>query len=162
MKILYNDTFGGFDFSDAFFDEYKTRTGKELNLSTELYHTGPNCIRCNPVAIAIFEEKGAQWSSGPSAELAIYEVPDVFANYWEIDEYDGNETVRVNVTEALADILDTYMETKDHAVLEQQYKTVKEACANLANNKRYGLRSADLEPTSNAVPPQLTIYDEEV
>ena len=160
MKILYNDYYGGFAFSDAFLAEYKARTGKELSVITELYHTGPNCIRCDPVAIAIVEERGSKWSSRESSDLAIYEIPDVFANYWEIDEYDGNETVRVNVTEALADILDTYMETRDHAALEKQYKIIKDACENLAINSRYGLRPADLEPTSNAAP-QLTISDEE-
>ena len=85
----------------------------------------------------------------------------MFANYWEIDEYDGNETVRVNVTEALADILDTYMETRDHVALERQYKIIKDACENLAVNSRYGLRAADMVPTSNAAPPQLTVSDEE-
>ena len=159
MKILYNDYYGGFAFSDAFLAEYKARTGKELSVITELYRTGPTCIRCDPVAIAIFEERGAAWSSGPASDLAIYEIPDVFANYWEVDEYDGNETVRVNVTEALADILDTYMETRDHAALERQYKIIKDACENLAVNSRYGLRAADMVPTST-VAPQLTVVDE--
>jgi hypothetical protein len=160
MKILYNDYYGGFTFSDAFLAEYKNRTGKELNVVNALFRIGSNSIRCDPVAIAIVEERGAKWSSGEAADLAIYEIPDVFANYWEIDEYDGNETVRVNVTEALADILDTYMETRDLVSLERQYKIIKEACDGLAVNSRYGLRPTDMVPTSTTAP-QLTVSDEE-
>jgi hypothetical protein len=162
MKILYNDYYGGFVFSNAFLAEYKARTGKSLNVVNELFHTGPKCIRCDPVAIAIFEERGAKWSSGETSDLAIYEIPDVFANYWEVDEYDGNETVRINVTEALADVLDTYMETRDHGAMERQYTIIKEACKGLAVNSRYGLRPDDMVPTSAATPPHLTVSDEDV
>jgi hypothetical protein len=161
MKILYNDYYGGFNFSDSFLAEYKARTGNELNVVNSLFRIGPNSIRCDPVAIAIFEDRGTKWCSGDAADLAIYEIPEVFANYWEIDEYDGNETVRVNITEALADILDTYMETRDQDALERQYKIIKEACEGLTVNSRYGLRPTDLEPTS-AVPPCLTISENDV
>lgn len=159
MKILYNNYYGGFAFSDAFLTEYKSRTGKDLNIMNALFRTGPSSIRCDPDAIAIFEENGSTWSSGNEAELAIYEFPDVFKNYWEIDEYDGNETVRINVTEALADILDTYMETRDHATLERQYQIIKDASKGLSANSRYGLRPADMMPTSTV--PQLTVIDED-
>lgn len=96
-------------------------------MEKELLVVGSRSIRCNADAVALFEEKGAEWSSGPGACLAIREFPAVFANYWEIDDYDGNETVRILVAEALADILDTYMQTRDMEALERQYAAVKDA-----------------------------------
>ena len=160
MKILYNDYYGEFTFSEAFLTEYKVRTGKDINMTTALFHIGRNSIRCDPDAISIVEERGSAWSSGQSSELAIREIPEVFAQYWEIDEYDGNETVRVNVSEALADILDTYMETRDHAALDRQYAAIKAASKDLAETSCFGLRVADDTPTSS-VPPSITITEEE-
>lgn len=127
IKVIYNDCYGGFAFSEEFLAAFKERTGRTLDIHKELLHLGPNSIRCNADAIALLEEKGAEWSSGTNSYLAIREFPAVFANYWEIDEYDGNETVRVAVAEALADVLDTYMETRDAEALESQYAVIKEA-----------------------------------
>lgn len=127
IKVIYNDCYGGFAFSEEFLAALKERTGRTLDMNKELLHLGPNSIRCNSEAIALLEEKGAEWSSGANSYLAIREFPAVFANYWEIDEYDGNETVRITVAEALADILDTYMETRNEEALANQYAIIKEA-----------------------------------
>jgi hypothetical protein len=125
MKILYNDSYGGFNFSDAFEAEYERRAGKKIR---EVCPYGPNkAIRADPVAVGIFEEKGTEWCSGRFSSLKLYQIPAVFARYWEIDEYDGDETVRVNVAEALADILETYMQTGDHAAMVDQYRHIKTA-----------------------------------
>jgi hypothetical protein len=126
QKVLYNDCYGSFAFSDAFLAAFKERTGRTLQMERELLIVGQNSIRCNVDAIALFEEKGEEWSSGSGACLAIHEFPVVFANYWEIDEYDGNETVRILISEALADVLDTYMETREGEALDRQYAAIKE------------------------------------
>jgi hypothetical protein len=126
-KVLYNDCHGEFAFSEAFLEAFTARTGRTLHMENELLRVGAHSIRCNADAIALFEEKGSEWSSGPGACLAIREFPAVFANYWEIDDYDGNETVRILVAEALADILITYMQTRDADALERQYAAVTEA-----------------------------------
>jgi hypothetical protein len=132
IKVIYNDCYGGFAFSEEFLIAFKERTGRTLNMEKELLFLGSKSIRCDADAIALLEEKGAEWSSGANSYLAIREFPAVFANYWEIDEYDGNESVRITVAEALADILDTYMETRDADALESQYAVVKEAQRTLA------------------------------
>lgn len=126
IKVLYNERYGGFCFSDAFLAEYKARTGKSIPsfADTEI---GPTSIRCDPVAIAIFEERGAKWSSGQSATLEIYEFPAVFANYWTIDEYDGMEKVQIDSGQAFADVLHNFMKTRDMAALEHQYAVLKKA-----------------------------------
>jgi hypothetical protein len=158
MKILYNDSYGSFAFSDAFLAAYKERTGVTIDITKALFRLGAESLRCEPVAVSLVEERGAEWASGPNAYLAIREIPDLFAQYWEIDEYDGNETVRVNVSEALADVLDTYMETRDHAVLERQYAAITAARKALAESSHYGLHAQDVIPTSAA--PQLVVSDE--
>jgi hypothetical protein len=131
FKVLYNDCYGSFDFSDAFLAEFNKRTGRDLDTQKALFHLGPNSIRCNPIAIAIFEEYGAEWCSGKDSYLAVRELSTVFAHYWEIDEYDGNETVRADVNAALVDCLDTFMQTRDAAILEEQYAEIKAAAKSM-------------------------------
>lgn len=128
VKILYNDCYGDFRFSQAFIAEYKVRTGQELN-TRDIYRIGSESIRRDPVAITLVEEHGSEWASGPTSCITVREIPAVFAHYWEINEYDGNETVRVMFAEALADLLETYMETKDHAALERGYAAIQEGRA---------------------------------
>jgi hypothetical protein len=125
MKILYNDCYGiGFSFSEAFIAEFETRTGRKIHAHKVLFQRGPGSIRCDPVAIAIVEEKGSAWASEPGSHIAIYEISDVFERYWEIEENEGDEYVRVLVSEALADILHTFMETGDEATMRKQYTAI--------------------------------------
>jgi len=122
MKVLYNNCYGdGFVFSEAFLAEYKKRTGQTLDTYKALFHLGPQSIRCNATAIAIFEEKGSEWCSGPSSELAVFEVPAPYRAYWEIEEDGGDERVRLLKSEALADILHAFMKTGDRAALDRSY-----------------------------------------
>jgi hypothetical protein len=128
MKVLFNDCYGGFAFSEAFEEEYKTRTGKPTRVDVRLPRLlGPESIRTDPVAIAIWEEKGSEWCSGTDSALEMYEVPAVFEKYWEIEDYDGNETVRLLISEALADCLHDYMDTDDKRTLHARYTAILEA-----------------------------------
>ena len=145
IKILYNDCYGGFEFSNEFLEEYKARTGKALNTYSALFRQGPNSIRCDPIAVAIVEERGSAWASGSHSEIAIREIPAVFARYWTIDEYDGDETVLVDVSAALADILQTFMETRNMEEMERQYKTVMDA--------RLGMMKLPVVPAPEATTP---------
>jgi len=129
-QVLYNNSYGdGFVFSEAFLAEYEARTGKKLNVFQELIRIGPESIRCDPVAIAIFKEKGAEWCSGPTSELALREFSNVFEQYWEIEEQDGDEHVRLLVSEALADVLHEFIRTGDKATLDRQYKAIVTAAS---------------------------------
>lgn len=127
MKILYNNSYGGgFAFSEEFNVEYKARTGASPRTYERLLPSAES-IRVDPIALAIVGEKGAEWVSGPHALIEIREIPNIFAHYWSIDEYEGEETVRVDVNEALADILHTFMESGDRTMLETQYKAIMDA-----------------------------------
>lgn len=126
-KVLFNDCYGGFGFSDAFLKEYNLRTGAFTDEVSIHIRVGNESIRCNPVVIAIFEEKGSEWCSGPHSSLAVREFPAIFEKYWEIEEYDGNEHVRILFNEALADVLHTYVASGDHATMKRQYTAIMDA-----------------------------------
>jgi len=127
MKILYNNCYGcGFAFSDAFVAEYEARAGRKVNMIKALFQRGLGSIRCDPVAVGLVEEKGSRWASAPGSEIAIREIPDVLERYWEIEENDGDEYVRLLVSEALADILHEFMDTGDRDVLNIQYAAITE------------------------------------
>ncbi len=108
-----------------------------------LFHLGAKSVRRDPVAIALLEEKGAEWSSGANSYLAIREVPALFERYWSIEEYDGNESVYVNLHEAYADILHVYMGDGDHAKLADGYRRVRTAARILTETAGVAL----LKPT---------------
>jgi hypothetical protein len=129
VKILYNNCYGDFQFSTAFEEEYKKRTGHAISDHGRFYRIGSDSIRCDPLVLAIFEEKGSEWCSGFGSSLDIYEIPAIFERYWEIDEYDGNETVRICISEAYADILHLFMENSsdDINTLRNQYILLTEA-----------------------------------
>ena len=127
VRVLFNDCYGDFAFSANFDAEYLKRTGHPIETDGRLYRIGSNSIRCDPVALAIFDEFGSAWCSGLEAELAVREVPAIFASYWEIDDYGGNETVRLRVDEAMSDILETFIETGDEAALRRQHAAISEA-----------------------------------
>ena len=139
-KVLYNDCYGGFTLSKEFIAEYESRVGKKLD-PYRCYGTGHTTIRVDPVAHAIFEERGSEWCSGPMASIKVREIPTALTNYWEIDEYDGNETVRVNIAAALADVLETYIQTGDQATMLVQYRHIKVAEQQLMRGFREAMSS---------------------
>jgi hypothetical protein len=125
FKVIYNDCYGGFRFSAAFEAEYKKRTGWDLMAEKRLFTNGPRSVRRDSVAIALLEEKGAEWSSGDASFLAIRKIPTLFEPYWSIEDFDGNETVHVDVYEAYADLLHTYMADGNLAALTDGYRRVR-------------------------------------
>ena len=77
MKILVNKDYGGFDLSDAVYE----KIGNDWDGS-----------RDDPKLIAAVEKIGLKKSGGYNAHLAIVKIPDE-ATDWDIDEYDGWESV---------------------------------------------------------------------
>lgn len=141
-KVLYNNAYGdGFELSKPFLEEFTKRRGKEIDINKALFWKGTGSIRCDPLAIALFQEKGSEWSSGPTASIQLREFSAVFDKYWEVEEQDGDEYVRVLVTDALADILHTFVETGDKEALDRQYKAIMDG-ANTLNESIYSLPAA--------------------
>ena len=125
IKVIYNNCYGGFAFSAKFEKEYNARTSQMLATHRRLLDArSPTNIRVDPVAIAILEEKGTEWSSGQNSSLEIRQIPAIFSSYWTIDEREGDETVECNTESILSDLLHTYMKSGDHGSLTDGYRQI--------------------------------------
>jgi len=104
-KVVINTCFGGFSVSRAAFHRLRELGQKEAIDEPDIGEawSGTKYIRkpyldgfCSsisrddPLLLRVVEELG-DLSHGPHAKLRVVEVPDGVA--WEIDDYDGNETV---------------------------------------------------------------------
>ena len=100
MKIVINRCYGGFSLSD----ECAAACGARIVRSEGgwTYHdwasegadelwTSDSDQRTNPKLIELMETKGSEWCSGHLSALKVVEIPDDVE--WEIDEYDGIETI---------------------------------------------------------------------
>lgn len=102
--VLYNICHGGFSFSYDFIKEYNKRTNRsDTNYWADL--------RKDPIAIEIFEEKGSQWCSGQYSRLALQKLPKFLENYYEISDYDGMESVELNIDKYYKDLVVNYLAT---------------------------------------------------
>jgi hypothetical protein len=125
MKVLFNDCYGMFCFSVAFVEEYKRRfpaDWKQFISDLDQSHWA----RRDPNCIALFEERGSEWCSGIGSMLQMVEIPEVFAEHWEIEDYDGNETVRIMKDSALAAELHRFIGGGDVDALRAAYKRIME------------------------------------
>lgn len=95
MKVVINTCYGGFGVSKAVY--------KELGMEWDGYGYPRNedfgidsydylAYRAHPALIAAIEKVGEKKASGDFANLRIVDIPDGVE--WEINKYDGRETVR--------------------------------------------------------------------
>lgn len=94
MKIAVNKCFGGFSVTEAIFKElgleyngYGFLSNNILGIDDDDY----NAYRADKRLISAIEKIGEDESSGDHADIQIIEIPDDVE--WEIDEYDGIETI---------------------------------------------------------------------
>ena len=101
MKVLYNACYGGFNFSQEFVEEFNKRHPDKTR-KLDRWHVE----RSDPDVIALFEEKGPEWSSGRCSNLDVEEIPDDVE--YHVDEYDGLETVTWDIPkdEIIKDLMD--------------------------------------------------------
>lgn len=94
MKIVINKCYGGFSLTKAVFDElgfewdgYGRTDNEDFGIESDNYLA----YRSDPRLIAAIEKVGESESSGGLADLSIVDIPDGIE--WEIDDYDGIETI---------------------------------------------------------------------
>lgn len=94
MKIVINKCFGGFGVSKAVYKElgfkwngYGYLSNDDFGIKDDNYYA----FRSDKRLVNAVEKVGEEKSSGDLAKLRIVEIPDDVK--WEIDEYDGIETV---------------------------------------------------------------------
>jgi hypothetical protein len=95
MKIVVNVDYGNFEVSKAVYQElgkvwnsYGYLDNADFGIQDE---ENSLAYRAHPKLIAAVEKVGLKKASGAPAALAIREIPDGIE--WEIDEYDGIETI---------------------------------------------------------------------
>jgi hypothetical protein len=86
IKIVINTCYGGFGLSEKAYEEL----GIKWNGYGFAYDGYDK--RADPKLVACVEKLGSDVASGTFAKLKIVEIPNDVV--WEIEEYDGIETVR--------------------------------------------------------------------
>ncbi len=95
MKIVVNRCFGGFGVTKAVYDELGLEYDGYGYPDNELFGIVSSdymAYRTHPSLIDAIEKIGVEKSSSGLASLEVIDIPDDIE--WEIDEYDGIETVR--------------------------------------------------------------------
>ena len=94
MKVVLNKCFGGFSVTEAVYgelgiewDNYGFLRNDDFNIESDNYAE----YRTHPPLIEAIEKIGVEKASGAHAKLAIVDIPDDIK--WELDEYDGIETI---------------------------------------------------------------------
>lgn len=88
FEVIYNNKYGGFDISPEGLAEYNKRTGKDVKYAEAIY-------REDPVLISLVKEMGDKINT-KNSKLCIATFPNEFHDFLAWNEYDGNESVRVN------------------------------------------------------------------
>ena len=95
MKIAVNKCYGGFCVSESVYKElglewdgYGFLENKDFGIESDNDYLE---FRSHPKLIAAIEKVGVKESSGSLAEIEIVDIPEGVE--WEIDEYDGIETI---------------------------------------------------------------------
>ena len=97
IEILYNSCYGGWGISDTARELYRIRN---INNSDNNYL----CRRSNPILIQIYKELGDKFDRKYS-NTKIKKIPKIYKNYYIINEYDGLETVEIDLTQYILDNL---------------------------------------------------------
>ena len=93
MRILINKRNGGFGLSDIAIDQYRLRSGNDVD-ADDLQED--HKYRTDPILIEIIDELGKR-ANGRFADVRCVEVPDYYD--YTIDEYDGLETIHLKIRE---------------------------------------------------------------
>jgi hypothetical protein len=109
MKIVINDTYGGFGLSDAAIELYAEFAGLQLvsevdrfgftnyyrdSIHDDNYFCYRSIARDCVHLVAVVETLGSEAASGKYANLKVVEIPH--GVQWHIEEYDGNEWIAEN------------------------------------------------------------------
>lgn len=133
-RVLYNDCYGGFGFSDAFMEEYARRWPDSGVENSKTRYCEP--CRDDDNAISLFDEMGSKWSSGKHGKLKTILVPP--GCKYKYSEYDGKEDVF-----AVPDI------NKDD-VVEDLLTIARSHCGLFTPQMSLGFRSPMTQPLLNS------------
>jgi hypothetical protein len=95
IEILYNIKFGGWGITKKAEELYKMK--KEIDHLDELNFCYDLSIRTDPILIEIYKELGDEFDDKYS-KTKIKKIPKKYKNYYEIEEYDGKECIKIDYT----------------------------------------------------------------
>lgn len=90
MRVVYNTCYGGFGLSKEGLMLYNDKR-KQAGLSVAEWD-GQIKNRHDPILLDVVDELGEK-ANGNFSKLKIREIPDEYANCYNIREYDGQESV---------------------------------------------------------------------
>lgn len=92
IKVVYNNCYGNYSLSSRCLELYNQK--RLLNNLSPIYN---QCLirRDDPFLIETIEELGSQANTSHS-NLVIESIPKEYQDCYDIDEYDGKETINCN------------------------------------------------------------------
>ena len=94
IEILINNCYGGWNISKKAFELYKLRN-PNCNLTENEFDYYFD--RHDPILVQIYKELGNDFD-GKYSKTKIKKILKKYENYYDIDEYDGKECVKINYT----------------------------------------------------------------
>lgn len=111
--FIYNEKYGGFWYSDKFIKRLnEKRVERGLSTLEKNSHqiSLKRKLRFDPLSIEVFNELGTEESSASCATLKIELFPKALIQFVKIDEYDGQETVFLNIDKIYSNMIQTFFE----------------------------------------------------
>ena len=145
LLVLYNKCYGGFSYSTKAIEEYNKRLPAG---STPIDESVEDDIRRDdPVMVQVCKELGPK-ANGEYANIAIKELPIKFKNCFYIREYDGRETVHIDIKGYRLDRIKRILQD-DSLSSEVKLQMVQDALDEVVDMREY-LRGADTDDTHSA------------
>lgn len=116
-KVILNKCYGGISFSDSFEKIYEETYNKPFikiyDPANDKKHTNKNIeSRYDENLIKLIEKIGIKESAGKYSNLVFENVPSEALKYIYIDEYDGYETMSINISQMYKELLVDVMSKK--------------------------------------------------
>ncbi len=124
IPVMYNACYGGFGLSSAAMTEYRRRCPQAEEQDFRI-------SRHDPVMVEIVREMGGA-ASDRFAEIHFERIPVQYADYYEITEYDGLESVVIHKNEYKLDAIRSIL--GDRAISKANKLSRISAVVNLADD----------------------------
>jgi len=95
IEVLYNACYGGWGVSKKAIELYKLRNVNFNSINSNLYED--ELCRTDPILIQIYNELGKEFN-GSYSRIQIKKIPKKYENYYNICEYDGLESIKIDYT----------------------------------------------------------------
>lgn len=131
-EVVINVRFGGFGISREAEDAYISKTGSNVE-DLELYLERR---RDDPVFVQIVKELGNR-ADDEHSRLKIVRIPAQYARFYQIDEYDGLESIRINYAAYQVQSAKTILLNASLTSTERVSRALAILCADLSSMPKH-------------------------